>query len=355
MTKSSLQITEVPESKYLDLLQQTENFTFYNSEARFSFLRNRGRNLFFFAIEEDGVPTGLIHYQLIPAQSGKMIYFQHTPLPIKTISSEQVIQTFDHLKSFIKERLSFHKASFARLTPRIKKDPETLKAIYKLGYNRAPTQEIDSCVTHIIDINNFDIMKIRKTSRHCVTQGIKAGIKTTVETESINFSTFLSFYTEMEKTKGFTPLPSDYIIQELEEYQEAEMLRQYVTSFEGEVLTIAQVIIFRNRAYYYHAATSQKGKRMNASHVNLYHIIEDLKDKKNIEILDLWGGAISKIIKERKIKHPWESLDLFKRGFSSQLIEFLPPIDLPRNILSYAAPYVYQRYLALKRGYPIID
>lgn len=355
MANRPLQITEITEAQYHDLLQQTENFTFYNSAARFSFLRRRGRELFFFAIEEKGKPSGLLHYQLIPAQSGKMIYFQHTPLPIKTQKPEKVLRTFELLGPFIKEQLQKHGAAFARLTPRIQKDPELLKGIYQLGYNRAPTQEIDACVTHVINIKEFDLMKIRKTSRHCVTQGIKAGIKTTVEAEPVSFSTFLSFYNEMERTKGFTPLPNDYITQELEEYQKAGMLRQYVTHFEGEPLTIAQVILFRNRAYYYHAATSQRGKRVNASHVNLYHIITDLQQSGDIEILDLWGGAISKNILEKKMKHPWESLDLFKRGFSSELVEYLPPIDFKKNIFTYAGPYIYQRLLSAKRGYPVID
>lgn len=356
MTDIEVQFEEIEESRYQELLNQTENHTFYNTSERFEFLRSQGRTIKFFGILNGKTPIGLLHFQIIPAKSGTLMYFQHTPLLFKAGDKEAIKKLFSALKEFTKKQLHKYNIAFARFTARIPKDYELLKDLYKMGYMRAPTQEIDAVVTRIVHIHDFEIKNIRKTTRNCINSALRAGLETKADPNPPDFETFLTFYNEMEKMKGFTPLKNEYIIKELENYRDKGMLTQYTTSNKNnEALSVAIVITFKDTAYYYHAATSAEGKRLNASHVNLFHIIEDLKKDKTIKVLDLWGGATPKTVNDNNIPHPWQNLDLFKRGYSDELLEFMPPLDLPRNWYSYIIPYSYQWYRTRKRGYPIVD
>jgi len=353
MSYEQIHFEEITEQKYQQFLIRALHDTFYNSTARFEFLKSQDRHVAFFKITKGDEPIGIVHYQIIPAKSGKLLYFQHTPLLFDISSNNAIIELFEALKVFTKKELQRHKVSFARFTSRIESNPDLMDKIYRLGYIRAPIQEIDASITRLVNIPQFDLTSIRKTTRNCISQGIKAGLQTLVEENPTNFASFLTYYTDMEKMKGFTTLPAKYITKELEIYSKNNMLLQFKTIHNDKILSVSEVVIRLNKAYYYHAATSVEGKNMNSSHVNLFHVIEELK-KRNIEVLDLWGGVVSQKISDSNIHHPWRSLDVFKKGFTHTLIEYIPPLDLPFSWVSYFIPYVYQYIRTKRKGYPIM-
>lgn len=344
---------KVTEQEYLEFLEKTENYTFYNSAPRFAFLKTRGRTLNFYTVKNGSKVIGVVHYQRINARSMNSLYFQHTPLFIKDIPEDTRIAVFEEFFNFTKTLLEQENVPYARITPRIKKSKELLEKLYSLGYVRAPVQEIDASSSRIVDLTQFSIKDIRKTTRNCINAGLRLGLYTESTDNPKDFDDFMSFYTDMERTKGFTPLSKDYLVSELQEYQKAGMLKKYTTYQNKKQISIGIVITFGKNAYYYHASTSADGKSMNASHVNLYHIIEDLKSK-GFESLDLWGGVLPEEAIEKKIKHPWENLDIFKRGFNAALVDFLPPLDIPRTKMSYLFPYWFQWFRTKRKGYPII-
>jgi len=353
MLQARIQFEEITEQKYQQFLVRAQHDTFYNSSSRFEFLKSQNRHLSFFKINRNDETIGLLHYQLIPAKTGKLIYFQHTPLLFDNSSNDAIVELFEALIPFVKDELRRHRVAFARFTSRIETNPELTKRLYALGYVRAPIQEIDACVTRVINLKEFDINTIRNTTRHSIQKGQKDGLVTIFEERPQDFSEFLSYYTEMERVKGFTPLPLTYLRKELEIYSSKGMLLQCKTRNADHVLTISQVIIYRNRAYYYHAATSNEGKQSNASPVNLYDIIQETK-KRGLDSLDLWGGSVPDRIHDLNIPHPWKKLDIFKKGFANELYEFLPPLDLPYSWAAYAIPYAIQWFRTKRKGYPIV-
>jgi len=353
MTLGKIHFVKISREEYLTILPDCKNTTFYNCRARFEFLVSQNRPLFFFKITSSNTSIGILHYQIITTKTGKIMYFQHTPLLLIRLKEEDLVQLFSALKEFVKNELKEKNIPFARFTPRIPGNLLLKQKIYKLGYLRAPVQEIDACVTHVINLGSFDMSSIRKTTRHSIKKGIESGINTVFEDNPLHFTEFLDYYNQMKKIKDFTPLPSPYLQKELEIYSQNKMLLQCKTIKGTDILSITEIIIDKDKGYYYHAATSLNGRRTNASHVNLYMVALELK-KRGIKSLDLWGGAVPSIAYEKKISHPWKNLDIFKRGFADELQEYLPPLDIPASPLKYAIPFLLQYFRTRKKGYPII-
>jgi lipid II:glycine glycyltransferase (peptidoglycan interpeptide bridge formation enzyme) len=356
MVTKKFSFREITREKYTELLEKTKHYTFYNSTERFNFLESQQRALRFFAVERNEKIIGLLHYQIVTTKTGRMLYFQHAPILNKTYKDNYIFKLFRALKRFALTQLVENNVAYARFTVRVKRSYRLLKKLYEIGYRRAPIHEIDSCVTRTINVPLFDIKNIRKTTRNSINQGLRFEMETNGETSPQNFNEFLKLYNEMEELKGFSPLPNSYMASELAHYRDNKMLKQYLTYKDNELVSGAIVILFKGTAYYYHAATTLKGRNLQASYVTLYRIIEDLKlNHPDIKTLDLWGGSLTQKTLDKQIKHPWESLDVFKRGFTDELMEFLPPMDLPRSNLHYLIPYWSQFLRSKRRGYPIVD
>lgn len=348
-----IKFNEISRDEYLKHLPLAKNTTFYNFPERLDFIKKRNRNISLYSIVKDRVVSGLLFYQKIPARSGAFVYFQHSPILI----DESLAHSVDFWKSlhiFAKEIGKKEGAVYVRLTPRILTSDEVLGNIISAGFTKAPVQEVDACVTRIIKLENFTVKQLRDDAKHALTKAQEAELTVDFNTDEASTESFLAIYKAMVEKKQIDSVPLDYLRDELKSYlTSGKLLITKIHDKSGKLFSASTTIIYKKRAWYYWAATTPQGKEIGSATLMLYSLAEKLRKEGYVE-LDLWGGAVSKTLYDKHIQHPWTKLDEFKRGFGSELVEFLPAVDVAINPAVYIASTFYQRALMQKRGYPYI-
>jgi len=341
----------ITEKEYAILIKKASFTTFYNSPERMSFIAKRNRKVDLFKISDGNSDVALASYQVIPARSGSFVYFQHAPAFIDTRCADDM--TFwQELKAFAQHIGSKEQAVYVRLTPRVPAKKEIIANVIMAGFKRAPVQELDACVTRVINLNSYSEDNLREDIRVALERAQKKNLQLAFSSDAKALEDFVSVYRTLAAKKQIDFVPVDYLKEELRTYNEhGQLLIATLRDEKDTIFAAASIVIQDNTAWYYWAAISDLGKEIGADSLLLQNTIEELK-KRKLTLLDLWGGSVSKEISEKGLPHPWAAMDQFKQGFGAVLTEYVPAVDLPIKAPQYLAAVFYQRALMTKRGYP---
>ncbi|MCC7303885.1 peptidoglycan bridge formation glycyltransferase FemA/FemB family protein [bacterium] len=345
--------TPVSDNEYASLHKKASYITFYNSPERMKFIKKRNRKTGQFKVSVDETPVAVVSYQVIPARSGTFVYFQHSPIFIDPRVAEDLV-FWQELKQFTQYIGQKEQAIYVRITPRVPNKKQIVTDILMAGYKRAPVQELDACVTRTISMQQFSIENLRPDLSEMLERAQKRNLRTTFSSDTIALEDFVSIYRTLAAKKQIDFVPVDYLKDELKTYAEHNQLMIASVRDEKETLyAAASIVIQGDTAWYYWAATADQGLDIGADVMMLAETITELK-KRNVIVLDLWGGSVSTEIREKGLPHPWKAMDEFKQGFGATLVEYLPALDVPIRAPQYLAAVFYQRALMTKRGYPYV-
>jgi lipid II:glycine glycyltransferase (peptidoglycan interpeptide bridge formation enzyme) len=344
----------VSDKDYASLIKTASYTTFYNSPERLQFIKSRNRKTAQFQITKDGSAVALACYQVIPARSGEFVYFQHSPVFIDPRTADDTA-FWEELRNFAQLIGRQENAVYVRFTPRTPHKKDVTNTILTAAYKRAPVQELDACVTRTISISDYDENRIIQQYRDTLgrTKKLNYSVTFTHDREE-SLEDFTAVYKTLAAKHQVDYIPVDYLKDELRGYLDAGQLLIAIVKDTNDVISSASAIVLQdNKAWNYWTATTEQGKNHGTEILILHETLLYLKQK-NIHLIDLWGGAVSKEVSEKGLPHPWKELDLFKQGFGATLVEYLPAIDVAIKAPQYMAAVFYQRALMTKRGYPYI-
>jgi len=345
--------TPIKPKEYTKLIKNASYTTFYNSPERLTFIQKRNRKTGLFKISKGKSVVALAAYQIIPARSGSFIYFQHSPVFIDTRTSEDS-SFWDSLKDFAYQLGKKEDAIYVRFTPRVPQNSSLTAELLTSGYKKSPVQDLDSCVTRVININEFTEDSLSRNKQDQLEKVKELNLEVNFATTKESLEDFAAIYRTLAAKKQIDFVPLDYLKEELTTYlNKGHLIIAEVKDSEGTLYSGASIVVIGDRAWYYWAATTEKGLSKSTDVLMLTETIKFLH-KEKVSILDLWGGAISKSVENKGLPHPWREMDKFKQEFGATRIEYLPAIDITIKRPQYMAAQFYQRAIMMKRGYPYL-
>jgi lipid II:glycine glycyltransferase (peptidoglycan interpeptide bridge formation enzyme) len=101
-------------------------------------------------------------------------------------------------------------------------------------------------------------------------------------------------------------------------------------SYEGEILTVWIVFVWKDTAYYPYGASSRIHREVMAPNLLLWEIARWAK-RKGVRQFDLWGA----LGPNPDVRDPWYGFHRFKEGYRPHLAEFIGSYDLVINKPAY--------------------
>ena len=211
------------------------------------------------------------------------------------------------------------KAFAAKIEPNAEIDSEkVLRALENNGYyldnwSFAPTRTIRVDLTQSED---RILANMKKETRYAIrkAQGLKLELGIMNNEEGLE--EFINLYKQTAKRTGFWTGPIKELRLRWEIFSSAKKADLFLAS-QGPALEAGAVVFYHDKvAYYYHAASSESGQKLNAPSLLIWEIIRAAK-KRHCLMLDLEGIKDSRIPSTKN----WEGFSRFKKGFGGQEIE----------------------------------
>lgn len=133
--------------------------------------------------------------------------------------------------------------------------------------------------------------------------------------ESNDIQAFVKMWHDNARRRGFW-IPFKKQMQHLYESFGGKESLLFATS-QGQKISGALILFFGKTAYYYHAASSPKGRKLSSQHLLIWEAIK-LAKKKGYKLFDFEG-----ILDERnKDTKRWRGFTHFKKGFGGKEVEY---------------------------------
>ena len=271
----------------------------------------------------------------VVARRGSFLFVPHGPL----IKKEKYSAGLKALSDYLKELSEKENCSFFRISPLIE-DLEVSKEIFEnLDYRNAPTH-MHPELAWILDLEESEeklLSNMRKNTRYSVRKAEKDGVEIEITEDKERLKDFFPVYDETAERQNFTPFAKRYLETEYELLNQAGKVLLFFAKFEGEIVSVAMIVVNKTSAFYHHGASSQKNSQLTASHLLQWSVIKEAK-RRGCKMYNFWG-----IAPPDKPKHPWAGLSRFKMGFGGHPEAYVHAQDMvikPSYWLNYGIEYV---------------
>jgi lipid II:glycine glycyltransferase (peptidoglycan interpeptide bridge formation enzyme) len=223
---------------------------------------------------------------------------------------------------------------------------ENIKIFKDLGFREAPIH-MHPEITWQLDITPPEedlLMKMRKTTRYLIRQGIKNPDLKIIQSKKIeDVEIFNQLYRRTVSRHHFIPFSLDYLKNEFKAFLADNQVSIFFAKYKEEILASAIIIFWQKIAFYHQGASSLKHSKIPGSYLLQWEAIREAK-KRGCELYNLWGIAPTD-----SLKHPWRGLTLFKKGFGGYKKEYIKTQDF---VLSkkYWLNYIVEKIRKIKRG-----
>lgn len=167
--------------------------------------------------------------------------------------------------------------------------------------------------------------------------GIRHAEKKGVEVEEIStdegFEIFLDLYFKTCKRQNYHGHTKTFHRVLWRHLSRAGIARIYIARVEGKPHTAFQIFNFHDRTYYPHSGSSGEDRKIPASALLMWQVIQDAKESGSTT-LDLWGS----LPPEHDKDHPWAGFTFFKKSFGAEFVHMSPSYD------QVIYPFLYALY-----------
>ena len=184
---------------------------------------------------------------------------------------------------------------------------------------------------------------MRKTTRYLIKKMEKEGVQIEIENPPLG-DTFLQLQDKVAERKHFIVFSKKQIKNEIKIFNPDKQLEIFNALYDGKIVASALIIFYGYRAFYYQSASYTEHKNISAPYLLVWRAILEAK-KRGCRVFDFYGAS-----PVNKPNHPWAGPTLFKLGFGSQRIDYLPAQDLVLN-LRYWITYFIEVVRRIKRGF----
>lgn len=285
----------------------------------------------------------------IKAKRGSFLFIPHGPI-IKVESSKAKIQ------SLIKELLEYlvgiakkEEFSFIRMAPTLTDTPDNRKIFSQLEFKPAPIY-MHAERLWILDLNKTEeelLSGMRKTTRYLIKRATRDGVTIEKRTDERSVEDFWQIYEKTAARENFVPFSKTFIRQEFAAFNSTGNALFFFgklppSKISSTGIIASALIIFTESTAFYHQGASIHTK-IPVTYLEQWEAIKEAK-KRGCKYYNFWG-----ILQPGRSPKNWQGLTLFKTGFGGVQLDYISTQDY---ILSpkYYLTYVYEKYLAWKRG-----
>lgn len=164
---------------------------------------------------------------------------------------------------------------------------------------------------------------MKSKTRYNIRVAEKHGVEVTFDTSDETFDHYLRLLKETTSRQGFYAHTESYQRKMWAVLKSAHIATLAKAMYQGEVIVVWVLFLYKNRLYYPYGASSRKYREAMASNLVMWKAIQWGKSQRATSF-DLWGA----LGPNPDPKDPWFGFHNFKLGFGGALAEFVGSYDL---------------------------
>ncbi len=328
-------VKEIKDKKvWEDFFSGINKKTFLNSWTWGLVRKSMGDKVFRIGIWQENNLLATFFISKIKSKKGDFILLPHSP-SIKMKSEVLIDKIIEEIKNIGKKE----KVSFIRIAPIWNENSENDKKLKEQGFFKSSSFVFPE-KSWELDLNQKEeeiLLKMRKGTRYMIKKGEKENkIKICISKEISDIDKFYEIYKETSFRHGFKPFSLDYIKNEFEYFLKNNEAVLVLAKNKNKYVAGAFVIFWQENAFYHHGASINEKETASASCLVQWEAIKEAK-KRNCKKYNFW--VISPL---EKVKHRWDGLTFFKKGFGGYEINYAKTKDFPFSN-KYWITYFYEK------------
>lgn len=315
-------------------IQSQPEYTFLHSWNWGEFSLAMGHKIWRLGIYENEELVGAALVVKISAKRGKFLFVPHGPIlkfPISNfqfpnksqISNDKFQNIIKTLVAYVKDLAEKEMCSFIRISPLLERNEGNWQMFRDSGFRKAPIH-MHAESTLLLDITKSEeelLKNMRKTTRYLIKRMEKEGVEIEIENPPVG-GHFLRLQKKVAERKHFIVFSEKQIRKEIEIFYPGNEIAVFNAKYNNEIIASALIIFYGYRAFYYQSASYYENKNISAPYLLVWRAIQEAK-KRECLVFDFYGASPAD-----KPNHPWAGPTLFKLGFGSQRVDYLPAQDL---------------------------
>lgn len=281
------------------------------------------------------LPTVAIQAVVRSARRGRFLEVYGNPL----VGDERL---WPVVVKLLKKLAAGSACSFVRLQPPLLKQAPYLA---DLGLRKAKL-DLGIAETSLLDLSaSLDKLKsgLRRQTRYRIKQAAKQGIEIETKAGQSELERLLELVEATAQQRHFTPHASARIRNLYQALGPAQAKLYQAYTAEGELLSLALIIVSNQEADYFLGANTPAGHRHPGAGALQWQAIRDAKAA-GCRAYNFWG-----IAPEGQANHPLMGVSVFKLGFGGQRLAYQGAYDLVLRPVAYWLSYLVELGHCLKR------
>lgn len=297
-------------------------------------------------------------YFIINAKRGKVMQLRHAPIILPGFESQSKSEQLLALNQFlaeVRERAKTANCHFVRMQPLVRLDSESLlpELMHKAGYRPANIHNIDAEKTLILDISKEESVlqeNMRKQTRYYTRKAEKMGVVVRHEQSITALENFYKIHHDTTIRQHFTSYSHEYYQKSFAAFNaiEGSRLRAevFTAQYDGKDIAAAIIVFLSSKAFYSDGGSLTAYNKIPASYLIQWKAIQRAKEL-GCQTYNFWGGVSPD--QENK-NYPWYGIDLFKRGFGGDRVDYMHVHDLSLSWF-YQLTRIWELIEKYRRGY----
>lgn len=285
--------------------------------------RRCGRRVWRLAVVADGrflAAAQIIKYDLPLSKS--YLYCPRGPVGESKLNVESYKLLFKKISKIVRPR----DAIFLRVDSEVERRSKFTNALREIGFKmgKRQTQPQDTLFLDLTKSEEDLLADMHHKARYNIRL---AGRKKVTIRQSTDLVDVDKFYTLMKATTErdqFSAHPLEYYRKQVAVLGQNDLVKLFLAEHKGEVIAVAIVSFYADRAVYLHGASSYEHRKLMAPYSLQWEAIREARQR-GLKYYDFGGIAPADADKN----HPWSGITRFKRGFGGEEKNWAGVMELP--------------------------
>lgn len=280
-----------------------------------------GHKIFRFGFWQNNKLIGVVLLIRQDAKRGRYL-----ECPAGPIISWNKIDNFKAFINLIKKIGIEENCSFIRVRPQLENNEKNRRLFTKYGFLKAP-MHLHAQDTWVLDVSQSEesiLHQMRKTTRYLIRKAMKDGVSIIKSSEENDLKLLYKLQQETAVRHHFVPFSLEFFQAHFQAFTKDNEIKIFKAIYKKQVISIAMIIFYLNRAIYHYSASSSLFNKIPASYLLQWEAIKEAKIR-GCRWYDFWGIAPD----NNSSTHRFAGVSLFKKGFGGFAVSYLPAHDLP--------------------------
>ncbi len=340
-------------------------FSFLQSWEFGELQKDLGNDVLRYSLVDSQNNITMAYFQLIfiSAKRGNILQLRHAPVftnDFKDLDQDSQEAVIKKLIIIIKELGQEKSCDFIRIQPLIHLKSQLAEIlntqIKSIGFKPSNIHNIDAEKTLILDISKDDdtlLENMRKQTRYYIRRAKRDGVTVSISKDIKDLEKFYEIHHDTTVRQEFSSYSLDYYKDFFKNLNatsaEADSqikMEVFLADYQGEKIAGALIIFFGDKAFYSDGGSLTKYSKIPASYRIQWKAIQRAKEL-GCKTYNFWGGVSPD---KENTSYPWYGIDLFKRGFGGERVEYLHAHDLGLS-WKYNLTRMWEFIEKTRRGY----